>query len=63
MPGILAEASVITTKIGEIVPAITTGFADIVTGCIDLAIALVPLALGFLGVTMVIKQGKKLMKL
>lgn len=55
--------SVITTNIERIAPAITQGFSDIVTGCIDLAVALVPIALGYIAITMVIKKGKQLMKI
>lgn len=55
--------SAITTNIGKIAPAITQGFTDIITGCINLAVALVPIALGYIAVVMVIKKGKSLMKI
>ena len=55
-------ASTITSNIARITPAITQGFTDIITGCIDLAVALVPIALGYLAVQMVIKKGKQMMK-
>jgi len=52
----------ISERIGAIAPTLLNGFADVITGCVDLAVGLVPIGLGYLGVVMIIKKGKALFK-
>lgn len=52
----------VSESISGVAPAIIKGFGEVITGCIDLAVALVPISLAFLGVTLLIKKGKQLMK-
>ena len=52
----------ISERMAGLTPVLLGGFTDIITGCINLAVGLVPIALGYLGVLMIIKKGKSLFK-
>lgn len=48
--------------ISNIAPKMLAGVGEVVTACIDLAVGLVPIGLAFIGVTLLIKKGKSLIK-
>lgn len=60
------ETGTTTTSVADVMsgigPQIINGFGDVITACVNLAVGLVPLMLGYLGVLAVIKQGKKMFK-